>query len=111
MGSFVVFFLLDWDADWTSCGGPTVEEYGNSEYTHPTTIGLGRCAQGPEGKLLTAPLLFPAFALQLAETFNSHDRLCVCYHVCEKVLFGIYVFGEALASFSFKIPFIFALFF
>lgn len=54
------FFLLDWDADWTSCGGPTVEEYGNSEYTHPTTIGLGRCAQGPEGKLLTAPLLFPA---------------------------------------------------
>lgn len=38
------FFLLDWDADWTSCGGATVEEYGNSEYPRPTSIGRGGTA-------------------------------------------------------------------
>lgn len=107
-------FLLIWlwcglDVLWRSHGGRIREQWIHASNYHWSWRD-GRCAQGPEGKLLTAPLLFPAFALQLAETFNGHDRLGVCYHVCEKVLFGIYVFGEALASFGLRIPF-FSLFF
>lgn len=46
-------FLLEWDvvgiADRhscasQSCGGPTVEEYGNSDYMRPTTVGCGGTA-------------------------------------------------------------------
>lgn len=34
----------------------------------------GRCAQGPEDKLLTAPLPFSASALPVAEALKSHGR-------------------------------------
>lgn len=110
-----LIFLLDWDVVgiagrhsrvspilWRSDSGRIREQW-----LHPSNYRWlwrnGHCAQGPEDKLLTAPFPFPAFALQLAETFNSHGRLCVCYHVFKKESFGIYVFGQALASYGSRI--------
>lgn len=89
-------FSLDWDVvgivDRHSRASPVLWRSDSGrireQWLHPSNYRWlwrnGRCAQGPEDKLLTAPLPFPAFALQLAETFNSHGRLCVCYHVFKK---------------------------
>lgn len=53
-------------------------------------------------------LFQPWRELQVAETLNSHDRIFVCYPVFSEEIFGICVFGEALAAHRWENHFVFS---